>query len=58
MKNKIKLLLYCIPLYPINLIGEWHYGATTSLGTKKFKFMKITKQYWTEVYYYLKSKNS
>lgn len=55
MKNRIKVMLLCIPLFPIQLIGEW-YRINTGLTSKEFKVWEETKEYWKTAYRYLKTK--
>ena len=51
--KKLKLLLLCIPMYPLSMFGEWYFTKTTLVGSK-FNLKKETKLYWREVFEFIK----
>lgn len=49
--KKLKLIVICVPLYPLYLIGEWY---ETSDNGRKFSFKKFNSVYWREIADYLR----
>lgn len=49
----LKILLLCVPLYPLHIIGEWYFVKTTVIG-RKFNFKEETRTYWKDIWVLLR----
>lgn len=45
---KLICFIFCVPLYPLVMLGEWYSWYTRS-SAKKFPLWKETKHYWNDV---------